>query len=50
MKIKEELEGLKKRMTRIETIAWLLLGANGIKLGGEAVSLVSAYMAKGVIG
>lgn len=45
MTIKEELEGIKKRIT---VLIWLILGTNGIKMSGDVISLVSAYMAKGV--
>ena len=39
-----DIENLKQRMFRVETIVWILLGVNGIKLGVEAIPLVSAAL------
>ena len=52
MKKKElsETEDIKKRLFRIETIMWIMAGKMGLEVGTAAVSLVSAYMTKGVIG
>jgi hypothetical protein len=42
MTIKQDLEGLKQRMFRVETLVWVIAGVNGIKLGADVLPTVAA--------
>lgn len=44
VKEKSDIENLKQRMFRIETIVWIILGVNGIKLGVDSIPIVSALL------
>ena len=44
MTLSTDMENLKQRMLRVETIVWIILGVNGIKLGVDAIPLVSAMI------
>ena len=44
MKIKEQIEEIKRRLLRLEVLVWILCGVNGIKLGTDAIPIVSALL------
>ena len=44
MTIKSDLENLKSRMFRVETLVWIIAGVNGIKLGADVIPTVAAML------
>ena len=42
MTIKQDLESLKSRMTRVETLVWIIAAASGIKFGADIIPTVAA--------
>ena len=44
MTIKQDLENLKSRMFRVETLVWVIMGINGIKFGVDVLPTVAAML------